>query len=207
MNRKIILYLIAILLLIGIGGYFSPASIQVTRINTNTTHSVSATDLTTARELFQKNNIEMGTLAIVEVTKDERGFTHIWGKQFYNGLPVFFGNIGYHFDQSGRAQDRLIIDGSKDIYTSGDRIGDLGLSTEPSISASTASRKAREKMKANYFFSAELGVLNLNAGTSYAKPNFVLVWRVEPKGVDNYPYADIDANSGKLLQYDDGIRY
>ena len=150
MNRKIILYLVAILLLISIGGYFFPTSIQATRINTDTKHSVVESDLATAEELFQKNNIDIGTLAIVEVVKDKHGITHIWSKQFYNGLPVFFGDIGYHFDKAGKAQDRSIIDGTKDIFTSGDRVSDLGISTEPSISASTAARKAREKMKSNY---------------------------------------------------------
>ncbi|TSC67069.1 MAG: hypothetical protein CEO19_379 [Parcubacteria group bacterium Gr01-1014_73] len=207
MNKKIILYFTLILLLIGVGGYFFPTSIQVTRINTDIEHRVSANDLATARELFQRNNIEMGTLAIVQVTKDRHGITHVGGAQFYNGLPVFSGNITYHFDQSGKTQDRSIIDGTNAILTSGERIGDLGISTGPSISASTAARKAREKMKSNYFFTAELRVLDLNAGTLYAKPNFVLAWRVMPKRADKYPYAEIDANNGSVLRYDDGIRY
>lgn len=207
MNKKLILILVAIgLLIIGIIGYFFPATlIQVTQAHTDINHSVSSADLAVAQELFQKNNIEMGTLAIYRVYKDEHGTMHVSASQFYKGLPVFFGEIGYHFDQSGRAHSN--IDGEAGIYTSGDRIGDLGISTEPSISISAAAKRAREKMKLNYFFTAELGVLDLNAGASYATPNFVLAWRMKPKDAETYPYAIIDANTGKLLRYDDGIRY
>jgi|SRR3989344_868931 len=204
MNKKWILIII-VLLAIFIAGYFLPTPIQVTRENTDTNHRVSVTDLATAKELFQKNNIEMGTLAIVQVTKDRHDTTHVGGAQFYNDLPVFFGNITYHFDQSGKAQDRSIIDNTNDIFTSGERVGDLGILTKPSISISTAARKAREKIKANYFFTAELGFWDSIAGTSYGEPNFILVWKVKSKRADEYPYAFVDANSGKLLRYWDGI--
>ena len=205
MKKKIILYSVLVLLVIGIVGYFFPTPVQVARINTDTKHRVSTADLAIAKELLRKNKIEVGTLAFVAVVKDEYGITHIWGEQFYSGLPVFSGNIGYHFDQSGKAQDRLIIDGTKDVLTSGYRIEDLNISIEPRISASTAARIAREKMKSSYFFTAELGVLDLNAGTLNTQPNFVLIWEVKPRGADKYPYAHIDANSGKLLRYSDGI--
>ncbi len=203
MNKKIILYLIAVLLLIGIGGYFFPSFVQVTQIHTNTDHTVSAEDLAKVKSLFQKNNIDMGTLAIEAVVVDERGEIHVRASQFYKNLPI--DDILYHFHSSGKAFDRLYIDGTEGIYTSGDRVGDLGISIEPTISAYTAARKAREEMKSNYFFTAELGFYDSTAGTSYTEPNWLLVWRVKPKGVNEYPYAIIDANNGKLIYYWNGI--
>lgn len=205
---KIIL-VVVIVILVGIAGYFLPTPLQVARLHTNTSNRVSTGELAIAKELFRKNNIDIGTLAVVRVEKDEFGGTHIRSDQFYKGLPIFFEDIIYHFDASGFTIKTEVspIDGTQGIVVSGERIGELDLSIEPKISMYAAARKAREKMKLNYFFTAELGILDLNAGISYAKPNFVLVWKVKPRGVDEYPYTVIDANNGRLLKYDDGIRY
>ena len=207
MNKRIILYSVAILFLIGIGSYFFPSSLQVTQVRTNTNHNVSTEELSRVKNLFQKNNIDLGTLAITSVKIDEQGASHIRAEQFYKNLPIFLGGqIIYHFDSSGKALvDSTNPDGTNHIYISGERIGNLGISTEPSISAPTAVRTARESMKSNYFFTAELGFWDLTAGTSNTESNFVLVWRIKPKGADQYPYAIIDANTGKLIRYWNGI--
>lgn len=206
MNRKIILYSAVILLLIVIAGYFFPTPVQITRVRTNTNHTVSAEELVKVKSLFQKNNIDIGTLAINNVVVDERGESHVRAEQFYNKLPIFLGGqIIYHFHSNGKVYDRSIIDSTKDIYTSGNRIGDLNIPIEPSISASAAARKARESMKLNYFFTGELGFWDLNAGTSDPETSFILVWKVMPRGAEEYPYAIIDANDGKLIRYWDGV--
>jgi len=206
MSKKWILIIVVIIFSIVAIGYFVPSPLQVTQIRTNTNHTVSAEELAKVRGLFQKNNIDMGTLAITDVTVDERRESHIRAEQFYNNLPILLGGqIIYHFHSDGKVYDRSIIDGTTGIYTSGERIGNLNISIEPNISASAAARTAREKMKSNYFFTAELGFWDLTAGTSYTKPDFVLVWRIKPKGADQYPYAIINANTGELIRYWDGI--
>ncbi|MEK7608152.1 MAG: hypothetical protein AAB495_01075 [Patescibacteria group bacterium] len=169
--------------------------VQVAQVRTSTNHVVSADDLIIAKGLFEKNNIEMGALAITQVVKDDLGTTHVWGDQFYNGLVLFTGKIGYHFDKSGRHN-----------FTSGERVGDIRISTDPSISMTMAAKIARKKIMSEYRFAAELGIFDISAGTSGLKPNYMLVWKIKPDAID-YPYIIIDARSGSIIRYDDGIRY
>jgi hypothetical protein len=179
--------------------------LQIKRVETNTNHRVSGAELSKAEKLFLQNNIDIGTLAIVSVSTDRFGKTHIRCDQFYKGIPIFGGDVIYHFEQSGKAMDRSAIDGTQDIYISGNLIEDITASEEPKLTMYEAEERVQTKMNSKSF-TAELGFRDLNAGISYKEPNFSLIWKIMPADAEKYPYAYIDANSGNILYYDDGIR-
>jgi len=182
------------------------SSLQVTQIKADMGAQISSTDLARAKELFQKNNIDISKVSIVSFSTDQFGKVHIGCRQFYKGLRSFSDSLTYHFDETGKAMDRSAIDGTKNIFISGDPIGNITLSDKPGITMYQAASKVSTKMKSKSF-TAELGVLDLNGGASDKQQNFVLVWKIMPKTAQIFPFALVDAQNGDVLRYDDGIRY
>ena len=191
----------------GVYAYTKYLSLQVTRIYADTNNSIVGTDLAKASELFLKNNIDVSKVAIVSFSTDRFGKVHVGCKQFYKDLRFIDGNLTYHFNETGKVMDRSTIDGSTDILTSGGNpIGDIVISDKPGITMHDAASKVSAKMKSRSF-TAELGFKDLNAGTSNTERNFALVWRIMPKNAQVFPYAEINAQDGTVLHYDDGMRY
>ena len=193
MNRKLII--IVVLVLVVVAGYvITSQSLLVSRID-NINHKVASKELSLAQELFENNNVDFSTLAIRSVGKDRHGNTHIGADQIYKNLRIITNDLIYHFDESG------VI-----TSVSGVVIDEINISTDPNISINEAVNLVKHRMSSSYILTGELGFFDLNAGSGNTKVNFTLVWKMKPR-LSEYPYAIVDAYSGEILRYDDGIRY
>lgn len=168
-----------------------------------TISELSLEELKDAELLFQKNNIPLDkTLKIIRYHKDDIGHTIVLCSQFYKGLPVISGELGFHFDKSGKASNH--ITGTQIM-----RNVELPIELTPKISEFEAlriyinygngnpptsdeeiNRIWRDYKNSENSISIVLGIYNKDRGVSYVKPNYVLVWKV-----DN---TIIDAQSGKV---------
>ena len=88
----------------------------------------------------------------------------------------------------------------------GSRISDIGVSVIPKILEYEAAKIAYDKIRTTMILTADLGLWDLYAGTGKSGHNFVLVWKIMPKGSKSYPFALINANDGSIVMYDSGIR-
>lgn len=69
-------------------------------------------ELKNAEQLFQRNNIALDetkneTLKIIRYRKNDLGNITVLCSQFYRNLPVIHGDIGFHFDKSGKVSDYI----------------------------------------------------------------------------------------------------
>ena len=167
---------------------------EVSRVITDTSHKVSYTELDTIKNLFQKNNIDLANLQVLEVTTsenyDKTTTLHINTNQFYQGIPIFNDRVTYHIKKTGEVES-----------ISGQPISNLNISIDPKISEYEGVKIARTKIVGGYKFTAELGLYRKSRDE-----NFVLAWEIH---TDNKKFpsqvAYIDANNGNLLYYFNGI--
>ena len=205
MNQKgfvsVVVIGISVAILLGIAGYFilvkKPAifnNSEVSRISTNMSHKVSSAELDTVNNLFQKNNLDLNGLQIVDVNVsenyDKTTTFHIKANQFYRGIPIFNDWVAYHIKKTGEIES-----------ITGERISNLNISIDPKISENEAVKIARAKMSGGYKFAVELGIYR-----KYGEKIFELAWEIhtDNKGFPSQ-VAYVDANTGELLYYFDGM--
>lgn len=170
-------------------------------------HYLSGADSLAAVALLKINHIDNSNLTYTGVTLNDTianagavgVYQHVFALQYFNGLPLFFSNIGLHF--------------RKEVYylTSGHRYNSINLSTHPILSLPVLRKlfldqaaRANSIRTATYKDSclvAEFGYLNI--GTNDA-PRFVKAWEVTPKNVE-YPQAFFRDDDGSTISYFDGI--
>jgi len=168
---------------------------------------LTAEDSVKINNLFEKNNITNDDCQSIERFIDDQYSTNIWCGQFYRNLPVIWGSLLYTFDPSGTL--RKGSKGSKDSYN--DKLSsELNIDIDPTIPEKEAistfidSAKMRDKNITSTTAIATLGIYNKNSGMSYTQPDYKLIWYV--KFNKKYPFAIIDATSGIVYYYDNGIR-
>jgi Zn-dependent metalloprotease len=168
-------------------------------------------NLEKAKELFEKNNVSLSNFIITRVDVDELGMTHVRGFQTYQSLPVFTGDLIYHFTKNGekRGETDLGIVELQDYssFVSGNVFDPkLAPSLSPKLSAQEAFQETRKRSDCQLpFTQAELGIFDPNATSGQEGKEYVLVWSLSNGGNGLQSY--VDAQSGTIYYCDNGIRY
>ena len=196
------LFIISIFIIISItAGYFLFVQKYglVNQINTNAQHTIPLAELTQTKQLFEKNKLDTHGLQFTRFQADNENQPqaiyeiHVSANQFYNGLPIFLGNNTYHFNKSTGILESV----------SGKRITNLDISTAPYISAREAAKKSGVVSK---FLDGELGIYSIDPtpGDLNSDFQYMLAWKITPRD-SGYPLAFVDAITGKVLYYFNGI--
>lgn len=181
-----------------------------------TAHAIAADEVAIADQLFQNNGIPNANLRYFQYTQDTLQTLsppysrfeekNIRVDQYLNGMRIFTGDLIFHFIegrltfQGGQVTGGTNLDAKASLSTG--QVRTLFLNSIDQVD------HAREQY-ADSCFKAEFGYFNLNAGTSYAPEKLVKAWRVTTKNsvpLAEYPIAYYEDN-GKLISYDNGIRY
>lgn len=151
--------------------------------------------------LFRQSDLSLEGLVVEEIGVDGLGFTHIRCSKTFQGLPVFKEEVIYHFNKEGEL-----------YFTSGEKLVETGVNTNPRVNKDQAGQMAVEEMKkikmdggsvpAN--LKIELGFLREKLAD--ISTSLVLVWKVTPPEND-YPQVFVDAQNGVVVYSDSGIRY
>ena len=201
MKSKLLVSILVIVIIGGIAGYFLFVQKYgiVTRVNTNITHEISAGELVLVKQIFEKNKLDIHGLQFTWFKADDESQPqatyeiHISAKQFYSDLPIFLGGITYHFNKSTGILDSI----------SGKRVTDLNISTTPRVSIHEAAKKSGV---ASALLNGELGVYSIDPTPADLNSDFqyMLAWKITPRDSE-YPVAFVDATTGKVLYYFNGI--
>lgn len=153
-----------------------------------------------ATTLLKQNNIPADVMIITEVLVDELGFTLIRGDRCYKNMPVFPEMTKFVFNK----EDKLVFAGHTP------QADEVPATLTPQITAAVVEQAFKERKHKN----APQGVVQsqLYLYETYTNQNdkeeyrYQLAWKVTYQGT-KYPYLLVDAQTGKDLYYDDGIRY
>lgn len=185
----------------------APVSFKIETMQSNLDHKVSVDDLTTVKNLFIKNNIDINNFQItyfavekpITNNPDARYYT-VKANRIYNKLPIFLGGDAiYHFNK----------DGIKVFQTGNTFNIDVNISQTPEISKEDAATILLKKYPDEFAkdnLLAELGITNKKVGMGYDDPDFVLSWKITV-GNFEFSYAVVNAINGEIIYFDDGMRY
>jgi Zn-dependent metalloprotease len=160
----------------------------------------SAEFLSTYGSIFGITSVA-AELKDVRVAKDRQGGTHITHQQFYQGVPVFAGELRSHFD----ASDELVA-------VNGTFVPEITVNPSPSRSAEEAGRTAVARVEADLERTDKLApvattlmVFREGLAKGVAGPNH-LAWQVEVgNGADVREFVYVDAHTGKFIDQITGI--
>lgn len=155
-------------------------------------HLISADQIIQMEMLMSKNGKSLAGLQAYRFEKDQIGMTHIRFNFYVNGVRA--DETIYHF-QADNTLSSVTNEPDASLYSN--------ISTTPKISKNQVILIASNRIKSP-ILDATKEFWNKNTGSSGVK-DIVLAWRV--KGGDSYPLAIINAQTGEILYYDDGIRY
>jgi Zn-dependent metalloprotease len=184
-------------------------------------------ELSIVEKLFEINNINHDeNIKAVRVQETRHGSTVITCEQFYKGLLVVNGSFNYIFSSDGIAgkerNDTVFILGEENLINH----QDVDVNINPIVSKAEAFQLFVEKTRSygkpyelreikkmlleldSYSHDIALGVYinKYNVLSMGSIPDYILVWQVTFEDKE-YPKAIIDANNGKFLNYDSGIRH
>jgi len=174
-------------------------------------HAVAANEVQLAETLFKNNGLDLDNLRITRVISVEHQHNRkeviVHAQQLYHHLPVEGRDLVYVF-RNGEV-DRSHVD---ENARKRKELADLEINLAPAI----ARWQAVEGMRRHALLdpmvkdgidgqatAANLVIFNTEKGHANP-PNYVLAWRAHIGR--EFPYAIIDATSGKMLFYDNGIR-
>ena len=162
--------------------------------------------IATIKSLFEFNKMSLENLSFYDYSVDDLGLTHAKAYQYANGLRIFTGNVGFHFQKdqtsyflSGKRIDRVTLNAKSSLKK--DQVASLFLSE---IKKEPYSGIDKEAIIGGCI-EVEFGYYNLNAGSGTAPENMVKAWKVTAKGL-RYPFAYINDDTSGLIYYDNGIR-
>lgn len=213
MNQKgfvNVVIVIGVIIVAGIAGYFvlnqrsttssiststsSPRPIPNPQsINSTPAHLISPDQVVQMEALMKKNGKSLEGLQAYRFKNDEIGMTHIRFYVYVNGVRAY--ETIYHFKNGGTLSS-ITSDFDASVFSN--------ISTVPKISESQAIAIASSKIR-NLSLVATKEFWNKGTNNSEAK-NIVLAWRVHPAGASSV-FTIIDAQTGEIIYYDDGIRY
>jgi len=170
---------------------------------------ISNSDLNTVKSIFESNHLSLNNLIVSRFEVDQENHKYIGCYQYVNDLIVFTGHVNFLFDEFNHYYNR-----------SGDMLPNIEINASPKMDKfdlikmfldyvendtiyAIFNGNQLEKIKEGCF-RCELGYYDLNAGTSYSSPNFILAWKVSPEN-QRYPYAYINDTDKKLIHYLNGI--
>jgi Zn-dependent metalloprotease len=154
-------------------------------------HLIPADQIIRMEALMSKNGKSLAGLQAYRFEKDQIGMTHIRFNFYVNGVRA--DETIYHF-KADNTLSGVTNEPDASLYSN--------ISTTPKISKNQAILIVSNRIKSPTL-DATKEFWNKNAGSPGIK-DIVLAWRV--KGSDSYPLAIINAQTGEILYYDDGIR-
>lgn len=160
--------------------------------NEMSNHLITADQIIQMEVLMSKNGKSLAGLQAYRFEKDQIGMTHIWFNFYVNGVRA--DETIYHFTADNTLSS-VTNEPDASLYSN--------ISTTPKISKNQAILIASNRIKSSTLVATE-EFWNKNTGSSGVK-DIVLAWRVQEG--DSYPLAIINAQTGEMLYYDDGIRY
>jgi hypothetical protein len=157
------------------------------------------------QNLFNRNNLSLTNLKVFMFTEHDNS-KYIRCYQYYQSMEMFTNDVVFWFDRN-------------DNYFSlgGDLINQPDLSGQVNVNMYDAAKIFYDNLKTDFWykdslsefcsrgFTAELGIYDLNAGTSDSQKNFVYAWRIKVFGKDRFPVAYIRADSLLLIYYTNGV--
>jgi hypothetical protein len=172
-------------------------------------HGINKAEQAIAVRLFQQNNISLKDLRFTRFSEEDlvldgktNHYVHVHGTQYTSGLPVFTGELGYHFKDG------------KYYFLMGEK---FTTTTDPKPALSLAQvrslffkefinyNKQSTTYKAEDFkdkcLTTELGYYTFRGGEIPTRS--VLSWHVKPKGED-YPEAYINDSESTIIYFFDG---
>lgn len=156
-------------------------------------HLISTDQIIQMEKLMKKNEKSLDNLQAYRFEKDELGLTHIKFYAYVNGIRA--DETIYHF-QPDETLSSISNEFDASIF--------FNIPITAKISESQAIALAGSKIK-NVALMATKEFWNKNIGQPGVK-DIVLAWRVQSNN-NSYPFAIIDAQLGKIIYYDNGLRY
>lgn len=184
----------------------------VQRVNYSfTTQGPTVTDaqMDTVKTLFSSNNLSLNHLQIYSVINESKyEIIHVYCNQFINGLLIFGGDTGFHFRKglTGYLLEYMpsnLIKGTVNI--------DSLHKSSPLHAANVLYQKITDDLQyysgssgwADSCYNVTLGIIS-TAPNSPNETNYKLTWKITPEN-NEYPYCIVNALSGALEYYNDGI--
>nr|WP_294940658.1 hypothetical protein [uncultured Mucilaginibacter sp.] len=162
------------------------------------------------KALFQKNSISYDGLSFYRATFDDTValggtpyvYQHTLALQYFNGLPVLNGDIGYHFGGEvftsviGTKYNTVNLSTSKNLSLAQVRKLFLNVLEQPGLISNKAYKDS--------CLSAEFGYYILNLSSVATSPQIVKAWKVTPEGKE-YPVGYFRDDNAATISYFDGI--
>jgi hypothetical protein len=163
-------------------------------------HLISADKIVLMEEFMSKNKESLAGLQAYNFQTDQLGNIHIRFNFYVNDVKA--AQTIYHFSSDGflkSVTDRQ----SASMYANISTVPKISESQAVLIASSSAAfvLKLGNSSNEKLIFTASKEFFRLNGGK-----DLVLAWRVARTGHE-YPYVIVDAQTGKVLYSDDGIRY
>ena len=175
-----------------------------------TAHSLPATQIVAADNLFDRNSIPRTNLRYYQYLRDSlsnaQAPTRVLNEvvkvhEYVNGLKVF------------SAQSNFIFWNGSFHYQAGTPTGGTSLNNVPQLDLpqlrwlfkATIAQFEPQNALGNQCVEAEFGYYDLNAGRGNQPENLIKAWRLTKQG-KVYPLAYFQDAGGKLIYYDNGIR-
>jgi Zn-dependent metalloprotease len=193
MNKKGLLTGLVISLVIIIAGIAFYLTLIQKSASQTPAHLIPSAQIARMEALMKQNGKSLEGLQAYRFEKDEIGQTHIRFYVYVKGIRA--DETIYHFNADGTLSS-ITNEFDASLYSN--------LLTTPKITADQAIQIAANKIK-NSSLIASKEFWNKNIGNPGAK-DIVLAWRVNPNNSSS-PYAIIDAETGEIIYFDDGIRY
>jgi hypothetical protein len=173
-------------------------------------HYINGADSLAAVSLLKKNNIAYSNLAydriilndtIKNVTTGAASvYQHIFALQYFNGLPLFFSDLGFHFNEGVFQSSTGARYNSINLNT----VAVLPLQQVRRLFLAETSRNGLTATMKDSCLSAEFGYYNLGNGINNSGTNFVKAWFVTPQN-SIYPQALIQDGTGNILYFFNGV--
>ncbi|WP_143822119.1 hypothetical protein [Mucilaginibacter pedocola] len=162
------------------------------------------------KTVFQNNGISTESLSFYGAIENDTihldGQTNIYyhytALQYFNGLPVLNGDIGYHFKNG---QFTVVI---------GTKYDGVNLNTSKHLKVAQVRKLFLNEIEKDGFtenhslkdscFKAEFGYLNLDHSSVSTKPVWAKVWKVTPANRE-YPVAYFKDDDAATISYFNGI--
>jgi hypothetical protein len=181
-----------------------------------TAYGIDTAEVRIANNLFRSNGIDIRNYRYYRYSTDSMlqnpphstiYYVHVRADQYANGLRIFFKDIIYHFRNgflyfiSGHPTNGTKLNTSSRLT--------LGQLRKLFIDAAEQDWYKGAQYK-DVCLKAEFGYLDLNAWKPDSAENLIKAWKVTPRDSEypsEYPVAYFQDDDGKLLGYDNGIRF
>ncbi|HXS55757.1 MAG TPA: hypothetical protein VN726_06510 [Hanamia sp.] len=175
---------------------------------------ITDAQMDTVYNLFRATNLSLNNLQVIRYMNDAKyGLIHLFMNQFVNGLLVFDGEVGFHFHtlNGNYTIDSLGMPPEEDFVHSPHI--DSAYKVSPNHAANILYQQISKDLQrvtwqANWkdsCFAATLGLSVVNGKEPHSnEAKYGLVWQVTPQN-NQYPICFVNAITGKMISYFDGI--